>query len=426
MKHLFCALCALSLFGHLSFNLAAFAQEPNWNQFRGPNSDNHSFSTGIAKSWPEGGPRLLWQVDHIGVGFSNLSFYGNRIYTMGDIDGRCYALALDRATGAIIWRTHIGRGGGNHVGPRATPAVDGESVFVIGQHGDFVALNASDGTVRWRKNLRNDFNSNIAGGWGFAMSPIFDGDKILVPVGGADGALIAFDKAGNVIWRSTGFTDQIGYNSVVVATIEGVRQYLLKTMSSIAGISPADGSVLWRADFPSIIAVCSCPVAYGNVVIASCAYGTGTYFYRITREGNNFRATQFNRHVEPPILESHHGGMVAVNGYFYFMAGGRHPGRETMVCLDAQTGNIVWEHPGIGKGSLTYVDGMLILRHEGGGELNGTIALIEATPAGYREHGRFEQPNRTDISSWTYPVVVDRRLYIRDQNLLFVYDLSAQ
>jgi len=420
MKHLFCALCVFSL-----FSFSAFATEPNWNQFRGPNSDNHSLSTGIAKSWGAGGPRLLWQVDHLGNGYSNLSFYGNRMYTMGDFGARCYVLAMDRATGEVIWRTDIGRdGGGTWPGVRATPAVDGESVFVIGRHGEFVALNQNNGAIRWRKHLGNDFGANIAGPWGFAMSPILDGDKILVLAGGGGGALIAFDKAGNVLWRSSGLPDQVGYNSVVPVTIEGVRQYLVKTMRSIAGISPADGSVLWRADFPSIIAVCSDPVAYGNVVIASCAYGTGTYFYRITREGNNFRATQFNRHVEPPILESHHGGMVAVNGYFYFMAGGRNPGREAMVCLDAQTGNIVWEHPGNGKGSLTYVDGMFILRHEGGGELNGTIALIEATPAGYREHGRFEQPNRTDSPSWTYPVVVDRRLYIRDQNLLFVYDLS--
>ena len=419
MKHLFSSLCILTL-----FSFSTFATEPHWNQFRGPNSDNRSLSTGIAKSWSEGGPRLLWQVSHLGAGFSNLSFYGDRMYTLGDFNGRCYAMAMNRATGEIIWRTHIGRGGGQpHPGVRATPAVDGESVFVIGRHGEFVALNANDGAVRWRKNLDSDFGANIAGPWGFAMSPILDGDRVLVMLGGEGGTLIAFDKAGNVIWRTAGLTDQVGYNSVVPTTIEGVRQYLVLTMRSIAGISPASGSVLWRADFNGIIAVCSDPASSGNVVIASCAYNSGTFFYRITREGGNFRVNRFRSHVESGLIESHHGGIVEDNGYFYFMAGGRNPGRESVVCFDAATGNIVWEHAGVGKGALIYVDGMLILRHEGGGDLDGTIALIEATLEGYRERGRFEQPNRTDLPSWTYPVVVDGKLFIRDQNYLFVYDL---
>ena len=421
MKHLFGSLCVLAL-----FSFVAFAQEPNWNQFRGPNSDNHSFTTGIAKSWPAGGPRLLWQVDHIGAGYSNLSFFGNRMYTMGDFGNRSYALALNPVDGSVIWRTHIGRSGGTWPGVRATPATDGESVFVIGRHGEFFALNASDGAVRWRKNLLDEFNANIAGPWGFAMSPIFDGDKILVPVGGAGGALIAFDKSGNVIWRTTGLTDQIGYTSVVPVVIEGVRQYLFLTMSSIAGISPTDGKILWRADFPGTIAVCSNPSLIGNVVIASCAYNIGTFFYRITREGNNFRATQFRSFVSGQnLIESHHGGIIAVDRHFYFMAGGRNPGRESIACFDAATGEIVWEHAGVGKGSLTYVDGMFILRSEAraDAEADCIIALVEATPQGYRERGRFIQPNRSDQPSWTYPVIVNGRMFIRDQNVLLCYDL---
>ena len=415
MKHLVSLFCAFFLFSSV-----IVAQEPDWNQFRGPNRDNHSFSTGIAKSWPEGGPRLLWRIDTLGGGYSNLSFVGDTIFTMGDFDGRAFVLALDKANGEIKWRTDIGRGGrmAGHATPQCTPASDGESVFVMGPHGDFVALNASDGTIRWSKNVREEFGARVMGGWGFAMSPLLDGDRVVLPIGGDGGLVIAFDKDGNVLWRTTGLSDYAAYTSVVPVEIEGVRQYLVLSHHYLAGISPTDGTVLWRAAFPGRIAVCTDPVINGDVILASAAirYNVGSYFYRISREGGNFQTDMF--HGSDQRLANHHGGIVAVGNYFYFMTD------NDMVCVEASTARVVWAHAWNGrhsKGALQYVDGMLILRSESG---DGTVAMIEATPEGYRELGRFDQPDRSDLNSWTYPVVVGNRLYIRDQNVLLVYDLN--
>jgi len=412
MKHLFTSLCALTL-----FSFSTLAQEPNWNQFRGPNSTNHSFSTGIAKTWAAEGPKLLWKTEGLGdgnSGFSTVSFSNDKIFTLGDIDNQAYVFALDRATGEEIWKTHIGRGGdggGRHVGTLSTPATDGESVFAMTQFSEFVALNANDGAVKWRKNTANDFGGRRMSQWGFSMSPILDGDKILLPVGGNGGTLAAFSKSGELLWRTDWLQDAAAYTSVVPVEIEGVRQYLLLTGERLVGVS-TDGKFLWGQIFPGQTAVCSDPVLNGDVIMASCHYNVGAYLYRIAKEGSNFSVDNFDGARRD--LISHHGGIVAVGDHFYLLT------NSELVCVD-KTGKIVWQNDSVGKGSLTYVDGMLILRSEG---RRGTIALVEATPEGYRERGRFDQPDRSGKQAWAYPVVVDKNLYIRDQGVLFCYDLN--
>ncbi|MCL2710072.1 MAG: PQQ-like beta-propeller repeat protein, partial [Planctomycetaceae bacterium] len=305
MRHFVGSFCVLFV-----FSFAVLAQEQNWSQFRGPNSNNHSFSTGIAESWSEGGPKLLWKINTVGAGYSNFSFYGDLMFSLGDIGDQCFLLALDRKTGEEKWRAPVGRagdGGGGYIGPRSTPACDGETVYAMGQFSDFIAVDIRDGKERWRKNLQREFGAAVMSGWGFCTSPILDGDKVLIAIGGEGGTLGAFTKAGALLWRSTDLKDPVGYTSVVPVEIGGVRQYMLLTNASIAGISAADGKVLWRAGFPGATAVCSDPVLCGDVVMASCSYNVGAYFYRISKEGNNFSATVFREADQR--LSSHHGGI---------------------------------------------------------------------------------------------------------------------
>jgi len=330
---------------------------------------------------------------------------------------------LDKANGEIKWRTDIGRAGqiSRYPTPQCTPASDGDGVYVMGPHGEFVALDAKSGEIRWRKDVTADLGGRFMGNWGFAMSPIIDGNRIVVPVGGDGGVLVAFDKAGNIVWRTTDLPDAAAYTTVVPVTIEGVRQYLLLSNNNLAGVSPTDGKILWKANFPGQTAVCSDPILIGDVVLASSAYNVGAYFYRISKTGDNFSAASFLEGDQ--VLQSHHGGIVAVGEYFYFTTGGNQ-GARLLVCVEAKTGKIVWQNVWNGnnsKGSVTYVDGMLIVRSEGG---DGTVVMVEATPEGYKELGRFSQPDRSDRSSWTYPVIVDKKLYLRDQNVLLVYDLN--
>jgi outer membrane protein assembly factor BamB len=419
MKHLVCSLCFLAL-----FSFAAIAQESNWNQFRGPHHNNHSATTGMAKSWGEGGPKLLWQIDTLGIGYSNISFFGDMMFTLGDVGEQCFVFALDRKTGKEIWKQPLGKSGtgtgaggrqaaNNSVGPLGTPACDGETVYTYSQYGDFAAFNMKDGKERWRKDIVNELGGNIMANWGISPSPILDGDKILLPMGGDGGTLGTFDKTGKLLWRTTEIKEAMAYTSAVPVEIGGVRQYMLLTGTNIYGISPTDGKVLWKTEFPGRVAVCSDPVLCGDVVMAGCGYNVGAGFYRVAKEGDSFKASQI--HFDASLI-SHHGGIVAVGDHFYLLSD-----RKGLTCVEAKTGNIVWENRSVGKGSLTFVDGKLICRSESG---DGTIALVEASPAGYKELGKFNQPNRSSKNSWTYPVIVDGKMCIRDQGLLLCYDLK--
>jgi len=418
VKHFVRLLCGtLCVFSLVSF--VVFAQEPNWNQFRGPNSNNHAFSTSLAKSWGADGPKELWRIETLGIGFSNLCFYGDKMFTLGDVDDQCCVFALEKATGKEIWKTPFAKsghyGGSNGVGPFATPACDGETVYVVGQFGDFAAFDVKNGKELWKKNIESDFGAPKAKrGWGYSQSPILDGGKVLLPLNGSGGGtLVAFDKSGKILWRTNWIEEDSAYTSVVPVVIGGVRQYMVLTGERLVGVS-TEGKFLWGADFPGRIAVCSDPALCGDVVMAGCGYGVGAVFYRVTKEGNNFKDVS-GFHSDPALL-SHHGGIVAVGDHFYLLSD-----RKGLTCVEAKTGTIVWENRSVGKGSLTYADGKLFLRSESG---DGTIAMVEATPVGYKELGKFDQPGRSNKQSWTYPVIVDKKMYIRDQGLLLCFTLE--
>ncbi len=398
----------------LSVAVASAAQKTStdrdWYQWRGPNSDGHSLCTGTPGSIPEGGPKLLWKIDTLGEGYSNLSFSGNQIFTMGDADGKCYVIALDRKTGKESWRTSIGKSGGNYSGPRCTPACDGQTVYAMGQFGDFVAIDAKSGKGIWHVNVEKEFGGKVMSGWNFSMSPILDGKQIVIPIGGDGGTLAAFDKKGKLLWRSTELRDSAAYTSAVPVEINGERQFLVLTEKSIAGISPR-GKLLWRSDFPGKVAVCSDPVCVGDTVFAACGYGIGACGYKISGKGTNWKAEKL---YEDKKLESHHGGIIVVGDHVYFLTNS-----QKLVCVDPKTGKVVWENKSVGKGAIGCVDGKLLLRSEKG---EGTVALAAASPDGYKEFGRFDQPNRSDKNSWTYPLVVDNCLYLRDQGVLLCYE----
>ncbi len=276
---LFC-LCSLILPAFV------FAETPEWNQFRGPNHDNKSTTTGIAtvlaNGWPEGGPKLLWKVDHLGAGYGNISFYGDKVYALGDVGEECMLIAMKRETGEKIWSKPIGAAGevGRYFGPRSTPAVDGEFVFAYGQFGDFVCFDANDGTEIWGGNVADELGGKYMNNWGFSSSPIFDGELVLLPIGGQGGTVVAFRKNGQRAWRTEEIKDDAPYGSVVPVTILGKKQYLLFSMSGIFGINPEDGKVLWHGVKEANRAICSDPVVWEDYVMGAMAYNVGSTGFR--------------------------------------------------------------------------------------------------------------------------------------------------
>ena len=385
----------------------------NWPQWRGPNRDNLSSDTGLMKEWPHGGPAKVWEAKGLGAGYSSVIVADGKIFTMGDLRDGAYALALDMA-GKPLWKRKIGPTGGGPPGPRSTPAYDSGSVFVLGQDGSLACLDANSGAVKWHKNLQRDFGGTMMSGWGYSESVLVDGDKVICTPGGPKGTLLALNKnSGEQIWRTKDWTDSAAYSSPIQVEIGGKRQYIQLTGESVAGVDAEDGKVLWRANRHGDTAVIATPVFKDNQVFVTSAYDTGCNLFKITPHGGQFTVEQVYANKN---MKNHHGGVILLGDYVYGFSD------PELVCLEFATGKVKWKNRSVGKGALTYADGNLYLRAEGSGD----VAMIEATPNGYHERGRFQQADRSGDPAWAHPVITGGRLYLRDQDKLLCYDLKGK
>lgn len=397
-----------------------FCTASDWPQWRGPNRDGVSTEKGLLKEWPEGGPKLLWKTNGIGDGYSGVAVVGDRIYTSGDTESYSSVFCLDAKDGKQVWAAKLGKPGapgwGGFAGPRATPSVADGKVYTVDQWGEFLCVDAKSGKEVWRKNFTSDFGGKRPE-WGFSESPLVDGDKVVVTPGGSKGAMVALNKnTGALIWASEGFTDEAHYSSVVIGNMGGKRQYVQLTAAHVVGIDPEKGGVLWMADRPGKTAVIPTPICDGDFVYVTSGYGVGCNLFKISAAGGKLQAEQVYANK---VMADQHGGVVKIGDYIYGHCDG-----QGWVCQDFKTGESKWvEKSKVGKGSILGIGNQLIVRQEDKG---GTIALIDASPEGWREHGKFEQPDRSKKNSWPHPVVANGVLYIRDQGLLLAYDLKAK
>lgn len=413
----------LFLLGSLCATALA-AGAADWPQWRGSERTDISKETGLLKTWPKAGPPLLWTCEDAGIGYSGPAIVGERLYAMGaNGQTECvYALDLRPQTPKKLWSTEVGTlfrdGHGN--GPRGTPTVDASLLYCMGGQGELVCVDISSGERRWHCNLRSDLGGRMMSGWGYTESPLVDGDKVVCTPGGPMGTLAALDKkTGKVLWRSKDFTDPAAYSSLVVLTVGGIRQYVQMTGQSVAGVAADDGRLLWRFERSSRTAAIPTPIVHENLVYVSSGYGTGCALLKITPEGNgSLKCEEVYSNVN---MVNHHGGVVLVGDYLY-----GYSDRQGWVCQNFLTGGVVWqEKKKLGKGSLTCADGHLYCYSED----EGTAVLIEATPEGWRESGRFSLPRESKQRSaggkfWTHPVIANGRLYLRDQDLLFCFDVK--
>jgi outer membrane protein assembly factor BamB len=235
----------------------------------------------------------------------------------------------------------------------------------------------------------------------------------MVTPGGNNGAVIALNKmSGETVWQSKEFTDKAQYSSLVPAEINGARQYVQLTMQSVAGVAAKDGKLLWQTSFPGRTAVIPTPIVRGNQVFVTAGYGSGCKSFSV---GADNMLNELYRNAN---LENHHGGAILVGDYVY-----GHSNKNGWTCLDFKTGEPKWqEKDKLGKGAIACADGMLYLLDEN----SGTCVLIEASPEGWKEHGRFKLAPQSTIRSkdgriWTHPVISNGRLYLRDQDLIHCY-----
>jgi outer membrane protein assembly factor BamB len=410
--------------------LAVASSAADWPQWRGPDRTEISRETGLLKDWPAGGPKLLWTFSDAGIGYSGPAIVGDRLYSLGADEKDEFVFALDTRTGKQVWKATYGpryrNGYGD--GPRCTPTVDGDRLFILGGQGELVCLEAENGDKVWSVNLIKDLGGRMMSGWGYSESPLVDGAQVVVSPGGPGGTLAALDKnTGKVIWRSEGLTDRATYSSIIAAEVGGTRQYIQTAYSGdgiIAGVAAKDGKLLWKVDRPGYrTAVVPTPVYHDNHVYVTAGYGAGCDLIKLTPQGQGgFQAEKVYDNNKN--MKNHHGGVVLLDGHLFGYSDG-----NGWVCQDFYTGKNVWEdRRQLPKGSLTYADGRLYLYSE----RDGTCVMIEPSTEGWKEHGRFTIPatpnkSRVNYASnvWTHPVVANGRLYLRDQGLLHCYDVRG-
>ncbi len=421
--------------------LPRMACSADWPQYRGPQRNDVSAETGLLAEWPAGGPPLLWTYSDAGIGYSGPAIVGDRLYTLGGRGETEHLIALDlgtvaERTVAQAWATPVGATFDFDVnfwsaGPSATPTVDGDRVYALGGRGDLLCADALTGAERWRRNLPEDLAAEvnpIGGGprklgWGYTWSPLVDGDRLICASGGPQGTLAALDKrTGEVLWRSTELTDQAAYTSPMAAEFDSVKQFVVLTNRGVAGVAAADGKLLWshRRMPPYSTEVVNSPILQPPFVYVTVGAGAGCDLLRVTRDGPDFRVEPVYTNTN---MANHHGNVLLFDGHIYGFSE-----RRGWMCQALETGEVVWsERRALGAGAVTCAGGRLYCY----GEDDGSIVLVEASPTGWRESGRFTIPEQTKLRKprgriWTPPVVSGGRLFLRDQELLFCYDIAAR
>ena len=398
-------LCAL-----IFLSCWAVAPAADWPQWRGPNRDGKSLETGLAAAWPASGPRLAWKTQGLGEGYSSFAVVGSRLYTQGQQGNQQFVVAIDVNTGKQLWRTPSGRAYGNERGngPRGTPTVDGKRLYALAADGMLLCLETETGKRIWGYNIREKFGGSIPE-WGYSESPLVDGDRVIVTPGGRGASVVALNKsAGDLLWKSQ--NDAAAYSSAIPFDAGATRGLAILTGSAAIGLDMKNGALLWRyTKVANDTANAATPIVYNGHVFVSSDYGTGAALLKLTAEGGSVKASEvyFSRD-----MRNHYTTSVLVGDHVYGFSS------AVLTAMNVMTAKVAWRHRSVGKGNCIYADARLYCLGE-----DGAVGLIDPTPAGYQEVSRFQIP-RGSSPTWTPPVVADGKLYLREQDNLYCYNIK--
>lgn len=401
-----------------------------WPQWRGVNRDGISPDTGLIQDWNATPPKLLWMAEGLGEGWANVSVVGDRIYTTGDIEQGQGVIALNAADGQIVWTKALTDGTPDHAypGARSTPTVAGDRLYVVtsdNETGGIVCLSAKDGNVLWQKGFLQTWGGKMMSQWGFAESPLVDGDWVVCTPGAKEAMVVALDKmSGEEVWRSAlpdegSLKEGAGYSSIVVSHGAGVKQYVQLVGCGVIGVRASDGKLLWHyeavANDTANIPTC---LVRDDYVFSATGYNQGAGLLKLVPEGDGVKAEEVY-FLPGRVLQNKHGGMILHGDYIYL---GHGNARGYPTCVELETGKIVWggkrqSEVGRGEAGVAYADGNIIFRNS-----DGQVSLFAASPDGFLFKGSFE-PEFQEGKSWAHPVVAGGRLYLREQDKLMCYDL---
>lgn len=389
---------------------------PVWTDFRGPGRQGISYETGLLPEWPEGGPPLVWIAESLGRGYGSLTFDEARGFVQGTADDRSCVFALNRDDGSLLWKTPVAEiySSDRGVGPNSTPVVDGDSVYALSENGTLVRLQASNGAIVWSLSFTGTFDSEIPY-YGYSESPLVRDGVVYAMPGGRAGAVVALrTEDGRRLWSSRELPDAASYCSLVPAAFDGMDVLLGYTAASAFGISPQDGRVLFQtSESVNRTANAAAPLVAPPHVLYSTSYSAGgSLLVEFYRAGDRLLAEKvyFERK-----LKNHFGGLVHRDGYVYGSSG------NILTCMRLADGHIEWSQRGLGRSFVVLAEGLLYVYNDAGG-----ISLVEARPDDFRLRSRMQLEKRGAFTfSLGCPVILDRRLYLRDTDRVYCFDIAA-
>lgn len=386
-------------------SLASAAWPADWPQFGGPNGDFIALDTGINKDWSQRPPEVLWRVSLSDDGYAGPSVAHGKVFIIDHQGDRDIVRALDLQTGADIWSfDYPDHSKPNYGFARSTPVFSEGKLYTLSRLGLLQCLDATTGDKSWSRHLVREFGGQTPK-WQYAISPLVDGDRVIVVPGGPNACVAALDKnTGETIWGGGG-SDIPGYSTPVPATINGQEQYVVFTGYSLIGVDAATGQRLWRVPWETRYDVnAALPVIMGNRIFITSGYNRGCAVVEVSGSDASIR-------WENQEIKAHFSSALFYNGDIY---GTSDPGH--LVCLDPATGDPLWRQPGFEKGGIVLVDGVIIGMDGRGGD----VIMAEASPNGYRELGRIKPLGG---QSWTAPIVADGKLIVRNKKAIVCLDL---
>jgi len=399
----------------------------DWPHWRGPNRNDASAETGLLQKWPEAGPEQVWINRNAGLGYSGFSVVDGKLYTMGLEENFEFALCLDAANGKEIWRERLGRRYKNSWGdgPRSTPSIDGDRAYFMSANGNLSCRDIVDGKKIWSVEM-SDFGGSTPN-WGYAESPLVDENKVICTPGGSTGTILALDKeTGKKIWQSKPVTRVMDdgtrtrpatahYSSILPVDWNNRRQYVQLTVLAVVGVDAETGEILWQTDWAGRTAVIPSPIFENGNVYVTSGFGVGSKLIKIDGD-NTAKELWYSK-----AMQNHHGGVVMIGDHFYGSSA------KSWVCQQKSDGKMVWSDRAIKKGALAYADGLFYHVQES----DGKVLLIQADENSHEVKGSFTLSPQTRRRSpkgkiWVHPVIADGKLYLRDQEIIYCYDISAK
>ncbi len=421
---------------------AALLIAEDWPQWRGADRLGVWTESGILERFPEGGPMRAWSRP-IANGYAGPAVADGRVFVTDyratqNRKGIERALALDEQTGKTIWEREwaVDYAGLQYpLGPRTTPTVDGDRVYVLGSMGDLLCLRVADGSVLWQRNYQEDFDAQLPT-WGFVAAPLVDGDRLIALVGGSpDAKVVAFDKAtGREIWRSLDDSSEPGYDPPMIVEAGGARQLIIWHPTAVASLDPRTGAVHWQEPFKIQAGLTvATPVLSRHGLLVSSFYN-GSRMYRLLPDrpgaeliwkGNS------DSEIETDGLHSLVTTPVVAGDHIYGIGSYGH-----LRCVDARTGKRVWDTLDLTLENARWASGQIV-RHGDRYFINndrGELVIARFTPGGYEEIDRAElmEPTnplnrRRELGAvhWTHPAYANRHMIIRNDEEIARFSLEA-